>query len=80
MINAGIHSGDILIVDRSLEPYSGRIVVAVLDGEFTIKRLCRRQGRVFLESANPQYRPIEVGSDTDLNIWGVVAHVIHSVG
>ena len=79
MTGAGIQDGDILIVDRSVEPVSGSIVIAVLNGELTVKRLRRRAGRVFLDPENPRYAPIEVTAETAFEIWGVVRHVIHSV-
>lgn len=79
MMGAGINSGDILIVDRSVEAKSGKIVVVILNGEFTVKRLHKRQERIFLLAENPEYGPIEVKQGTDFEIWGVVLHVIHSV-
>ncbi|MBC8337957.1 MAG: translesion error-prone DNA polymerase V autoproteolytic subunit [Alphaproteobacteria bacterium] len=78
MTGVGIHSGDLLIVDRSVPPIDGRIVIAVLDEELTVKRLSRRRGKVRLMPENPRYRPIEIGDGQDLQIWGVVRHVIHS--
>ncbi|MGE4111887.1 MAG: LexA family protein [Burkholderiales bacterium] len=78
MSGAGIHDGDLLVVDRSLEPASGRVVVAALDGELTVKRLQRRQGRITLKSENPAYPAIAVDEDRDLQIWGVVAYVVHA--
>lgn len=80
MINAGIHDGDMLIVDRAIEPVSGKIVIAALDGELTVKRLSARGGKVRLLPENPDYPVIEIGADQDLVIWGVVIHVIHAVG
>ena len=80
MINAGIHDGDMLIVDRAIEPVSGKIVIAALDGELTVKRLSTRGGRVRLLPENPDYPVIEIGTEQELVIWGVVIHVIHAVG
>ncbi|MFM7675769.1 MAG: LexA family protein [Synechococcus sp.] len=77
MTGAGIHHDDLLIVDRSLEPRSGRIVVAVLEGAFTLKFLVRHQGRWRLEAAHTAYPPLELGHDPDACIWGVATHVIH---
>ena len=77
MTGAGVHDGNLAIVDRSIEPRPGHVVVAVLDGELALKRLARRGGRTFLESANPAYLPIEVGADAALRIWGVVTATIH---
>ena len=78
MVNAGIHSGDILIVDRAETPADGSIVIAALNGELTVKRLARDQGQVFLVPENPAYSPMRVGPDMDFEVWGVVVHVIHS--
>ncbi len=77
MIGAGIHPGDILVVDRAEEAQDGQIVVAAVDGELTVKRLRRERARVYLQPENPDYRPIEITGDTDLVIWGVVTSVIH---
>ena len=77
MLGAGIHHGDLLVVDRSLDPRPGRVVVAVLDGEFTLKRLTQHQGRLRLEAANPAYPPLELHRCGDVQIWGVAIHVIH---
>lgn len=79
MINAGIHSGDILIVDRSIEPKDGKIVIAVIDSELTVKRLQRMKGRVFLFPENKYYKPIEIKEEMNFEIWGVVTNVIHPV-
>ncbi len=78
MTGAGIHHGDLLIVDRSLEAASGRVVVAVLNGELTVKRLQRSRGRITLRSENPAYPDIAVEDGQELQIWGVVAHVVHT--
>jgi DNA polymerase V len=77
MRDAGIHAGDILVVDRSLTPSDRQIVIAMIDGEFTVKRLRRRVGGVFLEPENPDYPSIEVGENQELTIWGAVTFVIH---
>ena len=79
MIGAGINSGDMLIVDRSLEAKNNNIVVAILNGEFTVKRLQKNRDKVFLHAENPDYKPTEVVDGMDFEIWGVVLHVIHSV-
>ena len=77
MTGAGIASGDMLVVDRSLEATHGKIVIAAINGELTVKRLSRISGRVQLLPENNQYQPIEITGDEDLVIWGVVTHVIH---
>lgn len=77
MKGAGIQSGDMLIVDRSLEVIDGAIVIAVLDGEFTVKYFREFQGEKFLVPANQAYKKIHITSDMDFTIWGVVTFVIH---
>jgi DNA polymerase V len=77
MRDAGIHSGDTLIVDRSVTPYDRQIVVAMIDGEFTVKRFRKRNGKIFLEAENPSFNPIEVGENQELTIWGSVTYIIH---
>ena len=79
MINAGIQSGDILIVDRSIEASHNKIVIAAIDGELTVKRLSKRNHQVQLVAENPQFKPIDITEEQDLVIWGVVTHVIHQV-
>ncbi len=78
MINGGIRSGDILIVDRSLEKTNNKIVIALINGEFTVKRIKKNGDKVWLMAENPRYRPIEINSNMEFEIWGVVTHVIHS--
>jgi len=79
MIGAGIHSGDILIVDRALEAKDKKVVIAFIDGELTVKRLVRRQGKIVLMPENDKYQPLTIADDADLEIWGVVTSVIHSL-
>ena len=79
MINAGIHDGDLLVVDRSLEAEHNRIVIAALDGELTVKRLVRRQGRVLLVPENPDFPEFDISQREHVHIWGVVTHVIHKL-
>lgn len=79
MIKAGIHHNDILVVDRSLEPHPGKIVIAAVNGELTVKRLCKEGNKVFLVAENDQYPAIEILEGMELHIWGVVTSVIHSV-
>ena len=79
MIGAGIHSGDILIVDRSLEPSNRRVVIAIVNGELTVKRLIRKNGKVILMPENERFQPIEIKDETDLEVWGVVTSVIHGL-
>lgn len=77
MIDAGIFPDDLLIVDKSLEARHGKIVIAALDGELTVKRLSISNGKVQLLPENKKYKPIEVPELSELNIWGVVTNVIH---
>ncbi len=77
MIDEGIRSGDLLIVDRSISPKEGMIIVAVLYGEFTVKKLLRRDGRLWLYPGNPSYDPVRIELDMEFQVWGVVSHVIH---
>lgn len=79
MLGAGIHNNDILVVDRSLEAISGKIVICALNGELTVKRLSRKQGHVVLLAENPDYPDIPIQDEVDLVIWGVVTNVIHSL-
>jgi DNA polymerase V len=79
MTGAGIHPGDLLIVDRSLKPAAGRVVIAVVNGEFIVRRLRIRQGRVSLLPENPDYPPIDIEDGAELEIWGVVTTAIHSL-
>jgi DNA polymerase V len=76
MTGAGIFHGDVLLVDRALEPTDGKIVIAALDGMLTIKRLRIKGNSAFLMPENPNYKPIAVKELSDLTIWGVVTSVI----
>ena len=78
MVGAGIRSGDLLIVDRSVQAVPGSVVVALLNGEFTVKELSLHEGMPLLLPANPRYPAIEVAAGDDFEVWGVVAHVIRS--
>lgn len=79
MTGAGINSGDILIVDRSVTAVNGSVIVAVLNGEFTVKRFFRDGPVIQLSPENPAYKPIEVKTGSDFEVWGVVMHAIHTV-
>ena len=74
MTGAGIHDGDVIVVDRAAEPVHGSVVVASVDGELTVKRFARRGRRVALLAANPSYPPIVLGGEQELVVWGVVTH------
>ena len=77
MLGAGILSGDLLIVDRSIEVTNNCIVVAHLDGEFTVKRIKKIKNKIFLQAENNNYKPIEITKEMDFELFGVVAHAIH---
>lgn len=79
MINAGIHENDILVVDRSITPVTGKIVVAAIDGQLTVKRLHKTNEKLFLMPENQEFEPIEVREGSEVYIWGVVTNVIHAV-
>lgn len=79
MIGAGIQEGNLLVVDRSLEARHGDIVIAVIDGELTVKRLEKRRGHIRLIAENPAYAPIELQDGQELTIWGVVTSVIQRI-
>jgi DNA polymerase V len=79
MLNAGIHDGDLLVVDRSLPATHGKIVIAVLDGDLTVKRLDTKGPRTVLRAENPAFDDLVVGDETEFGIWGVVTNVIHQV-
>ena len=79
MERAGISDGDELIVNRALEPRDGCVVIAVLDGELTIKRLRMTPAGVVLQAENPAYPDIRVPALSDLIIWGVATRCLHHV-
>ena len=79
MINAGIHDGDVVIVDRSIKPVSGKIVIAILDGDMLIRRLEKTMNKLRLIPETPKLATIEVAEYSDMTIWGVVTYVIHGV-
>jgi DNA polymerase V len=72
MVGAGIHDGDICIVDRSVKPVDGSVIVALVNGEFTMKRLRMKSGRVWLHAENETYPDIPITNGTEFEIWGVI--------
>ena len=78
MIEAGIFSGDILIIDKSITPSNKNIVVAILNGEFTVKRFVKDGNKIFLQPENKKYKNVEISDEDDFKIWGVVTFVIHN--
>lgn len=79
MIGAGIHEGDLLVVDRSLTATSGKVVIAVVNGELTVKRLHQTATATQLLAENPNYPPILITEASEFTIWGVVTNVIHAL-
>lgn len=79
MTGFGIHDGDLLVVDRALSPADRCVVIAVVDGEFTIKQLCRLPDGVLLRSGAKDHRDILVSGDQELTVWGVVTWALHKV-
>lgn len=76
MEGADIHDGDIVVIDKSLEPKEGNIAVCFIDGEFTLKHIFIQQGKVLLKPANPAFPTIEVTEDNHFVVWGIVTYVI----
>ena len=79
MREAGIHTGDVLIVDRALTPSDGSVVIAVVNGELTVKRLSKRHGKLMLMPENQQYLPLPITETTAFEVRGVVTYVIRRV-
>ena len=79
MRDAGVASGDILIVDRAKDPGHNAVVIAFINGELTVKRIRTKDGRLFLAPDNPEFTPIEITPDADFEVWGVVTYVIHKL-
>ena len=76
MVDAGIHHGDILIIDRSLNARDGDIIIAVLHGEFTVKQLSIIDNTFFLLPKNSKYSPVKISDDMDFEVWGIVSYSI----
>jgi DNA polymerase V len=79
MVGAGIHHGDLLVVDRSTEPKDKNVVIAALNGELTVKRIRIRKGKITLEAENRHYSAQEISGDMEFEVWGVVTNVIHQL-
>ena len=79
MVGAGIHCGDLLIVDRSLEPKNKNVIIAVLNGELTVKRIKMSKNKIFLEPENENYPSQEINAGMEFEVWGVVTNVIHKL-
>ena len=76
MINAGIGDGDLIVIDKSIEPKDGSIVVCVIDGEFTVKRFRKINGEIFLMPENEKYKAIKITDENDFRVWGIVTYTI----
>ncbi|MCF7956158.1 MAG: translesion error-prone DNA polymerase V autoproteolytic subunit [Phycisphaerae bacterium] len=79
MVGAGIHSGDLLVVDRSLEPKNNNVIIAALDGELTVKRIRIRGGKITLVPENKNYNARKIEGNMEFEVWGVVTNVIHEL-
>jgi len=79
MKDAGIQSGDVMLVDRAIEPENRSIVLAVIDSEFTVKRVNVSEKKLYLMPENENFTPIEITKEMDFKVWGVVTYVIHKV-
>ena len=79
MIDAGLEDGDLLVIDRSLHPENGKIAICFIDGEFTVKRIMKKNKKLILKPENKNYKQIEVKEENDLIIWGIVEYVIKKV-
>lgn len=79
MVGAGIDDGDLLVVDKSLDPKNNNIAVCFIDGEFTVKRLKVSGSDVYLQPENPSFKAIKVTDESNFQVWGIVTHVIKKV-
>ena len=77
MKDLGIFSGNILIIDRSIKNFDHKVVVVVLNGEFTVRTFMKKEGRVFLVPGNPKYKVVEIVEGMDFEVWGVVTTVLN---
>ena len=76
MIDSGISDGDLLIIDKSLEPRNGEIAVCFIDGEFTLKRISIRENGIYLVPSNPAFKEIKIDEDCNFQVWGIVTYII----
>lgn len=76
MVEAGINDGDLLVIDKSLSPENGKIAVCFIDGDFTVKRIIKEKGKLYLKAENKKYKSIELKDENELIIWGIVEYVI----
>ncbi len=80
MINEGIYDEDLLVVDKGIEPAIGQIVIAEINGEFTVKKIDMIKGSLYLVAANDKFDPILINEETEFMVWGVVTYCIHKTG
>ena len=79
MVGAGLDDGDLLVIDRSLNPENGKIAVCFVDGDFTIKRIVKKNNSLFLKPENKNYKKIKIDENNKLVIWGIVIYVIKKI-
>lgn len=79
MIDAGVNDGDILVIDKALQPQNGNMAVCCIEGEFTLKFIEVYDDHIVLRPANPKYEPIVVDKEEGFVVWGVVTYIIHKV-
>tara|TARA_Y100000991_G_C21904410_1_gene319542 strand:+ start:96 stop:527 length:432 start_codon:yes stop_codon:yes gene_type:complete len=79
MLGAGIDDGDLLVIDKSLSPENGKIAVCFIDGDFTVKRIVKEKGKLYLKAENKKYKSIELSGESELIIWGIVEYVIKKI-
>ncbi len=79
MINAGIHPDDILIVDRSLDAVDKKVIIAIVNGELTVKRIRIKKDGIYLVAENENYKPVKINNEMEFDVWGVVTSVIHAL-
>jgi len=79
MVGAGLDDGDLLVIDKSISPGNGKIAVCFIDGDFTVKRIVKEKGKLYLKAENKKYKSIELKEENELIIWGIVEYVIKKV-
>ena len=79
MVGAGLDDGDLLVIDRSLNPENGKIAICFIDRDFTVKRIIKKGGELYLKPENKNYKKITIKEDDQLIIWGIVTYVIKKI-